>query len=610
MKIAVLPFNAGPGTEPALARQSSGFIGEVVRQASDHDINPVSYLGRTEEEGAPRFAHFNPSESLNETEMLADFFEKSGVDMVVDGLLTENENGTGTVVVRWSRKDDPGAKTNEYTYLPGGMLKALRSIIEDFSGSVGGVIGEGLETDQALFGTGSADAFRKFLIGYDAAQYVERSQGLVLKSFDPHPALTSLVEAIEIDSDWEAPALTLMEFSRLCTLYRLGNGPMIEKNLRRLVEADPKDARAWFALGNLLTATDKHTEAAEAFEKAHVADPKEPAILIRLAQEQLALNMPVNAERNLRKAADIEEGEMPARDLLSMVLVQTGRGHEVPELWHEAMRKFPQNGAAHAKHAASLYNANKKEQAMKAFEDALTTLEDPTFVKRFFAPVLVKEENLDRAMDLYEDVLDVAPTDVTVLGEYAQTLSAAGRDFEVPKVLRDILAANPDPNTRAMAQAWLIELEQPQRIEAIKDATERAEKGDFEGALAQLAPLRAWLADYWKLWALLASVHNNLKQFDEAERAARKTLEQYPACEPVYGELCTALSGLGRDEEAYHLMKVALGNMPNSLLIAINYAMAAKRTGDREEALHVARQIRQATNNAENLRSVLDEIES
>ena len=97
MKIAVLPFNAGPDTEPALARQTSGFIGEIVRQASKSDINPVSYMGRTEESGMPRFAHINPSESLNDKDMISDFFEKSGVQMVVDGLLTEKESGAGKI---------------------------------------------------------------------------------------------------------------------------------------------------------------------------------------------------------------------------------------------------------------------------------------------------------------------------------------------------------------------------------------------------------------------------------------------------------------------------------------------------------------------------------
>jgi Flp pilus assembly protein TadD len=610
MKIAVLPFNAGPETEPAFARQASGFVGEVARQISDHEINPVSYMGRVEGEGVPRFAHVNPSEALNDEKMISEFFDQSDVDKVVDGLLTENEAGGGTLTVRWHERSRPEAVKKEYSYLPGGMLNALRCLVDDFMSNIGAELPQDLKSDQGLFGTEDAGAFRKFLVGYDATQYVERAQGMVIPTFDPGPAMEALVGAIEADHDWEGPYLTLVELSRLCTHFRLGNATIIEKHLRRLTELQPEDARAWFALGSLCSAADRHDKAAEAFEKAHAVDPKEPAILSRLGQEQLALKMPVNAERTFRKAIELEGDDKPTMDMLANVLALTGRGHEVPDLWRGVIEKSPQNAHAHAKLALTLAGIGRKEDARKAFDFAIETIEDSAIVKRYYAPFLAGEEEFDRAMDLYEDVLDVAPTDIAVLIEYAQTLSAAGRDFEVPKVLRDVLSANPDLNTRARTTAWLLELEQPKRVEVVESATKRAETGDFAGALNELAPMKTWLADYWKLWAVFSSVHNNLGNFAEAERDARRVLEMFPACEPVYGELCTALAGLGRESEAYDLMKVALGNMPSSLLVAINYGLAAKRAGDREEALKIARQIREVTRNAENLQGVLAEIEA
>ncbi len=610
MKIAVLPFNAGPNTEPAYARQASGFVGEVVRQATGEEVNPVSYMGRADDGGIPRFAHINPSESLNDDQMILDFFAQSDTDRVVDGLLTENEGGSGNLTVRWWTRGEDAPVKREYTYLPGGMLKALRSLVEDFTSDLGKELPEELKTDEGLFGTDSESGFRNFLKGYDATQYVERAQGMVLESFDPQHALDALAQAVEADNDWEGPYMAMIELVRLCTMYRLGNVQVLEKGLKRLIEVQPKDARAYFAAGNLYATAGAHDKATEAFEKAHQNEPDEPAILTRLAQEQLALKMPVNAERNLRKAIELEDDEKPSMDLLAAVLMQTGRGHEVPELWKSIIEKNAQNAQARAKLAMTYAGLNKKDEATKTFEQALTDLEDPTIVKRFFAPFLVQNEELDRAMDLYEDVLDVAPTEVPVLMEYAQTLNAAGREFEVPKVLRDILAANPDQNTQAMTNAWLLELEQPKRVAAVQSASEKAEQGDYKGALDELLPLKNWLADYWKLWAILATVHNSLNEFSQAEHAARRALEQYPACEPVYGELCTALAGQNRESEAYDLMKVALMNMPNSLLIAINYALAAKRAGDKEEALKVGRQIREATRNAENLQHVLAEIES
>ncbi|HXH62084.1 MAG TPA: tetratricopeptide repeat protein [Fimbriimonadaceae bacterium] len=610
MKIAVLPFNAGPNTEPSFARQSSGFVGEVVRQFSGHEVSPVSYMGRADENGMPRFAHINPSETLNDPQMIVDFFEQSDTDKVVDGLLTESGAGSGSIKVRWTDRDSDGQVEKEYSYLPGGMLKALRSLVEDFATNVGVEVPAELATDQGLFGTEDAAAFRNFLIGYDATQYVDRAQGMVLSTFDPQPAMEALLGAAQADRDWEAPYLTLIELARLCTVYRLGNVPKIEKNLLSLAELEPKDARAWFTLGNLYSASGSHDKAAEVFEKAHAVQPEEPAILTRLGQEQFALGMPVNAERTFRKAVDLEGDDKPSMDYLANVLAQTGRAHEVPDLWRSLVAESPQNSQARAKLAVSLLRAGKKDDAKQTFEKAITELKDPAIAKRYYAPVLAEEEDYDRAMDLYEDVLDVAPTDVAVMTEYAQTLSAAGREFEVPKVLRDILNANPDQNTRAMTNAWLLEIEQPKRVEVVKTASEKAEAGDPKSALDELNPLRTWLADYWKLWAVLASVHNSVDEYDKAEEASRKALEIYPACEPVYGELCTSLAGQGREEEAYNLMKVALSNMPNSLMIAINYALAAKRAGDTEEARKMAGQIREFTKDAENLRHILAEIEA
>ena len=610
MKIAVLPFNAGPKTEPAIARQTAGFVGEVARQVTGTDINSVSYMGRAEDGGMPRFAHINPSEGLNDPEMITEFFNQSDVDKVVDGLLTETEGGGGSLTVRWHERGNLAAKEKQYSFLPGGLLKALRSLVDDFVTDAGAKLPEDMGSDQGLFGTEDSQAFRNFLLGYDAAQYVERAQGMVLQTFDPAPAMESLIMAVEADNDWEGPYLALLELGRLCTNYRLGNAQHIEKSLRRLTELQPNDARAWFTLGNLFSAAGQHDKAAEAFEKAHAADPAEPAVLTRLGLSQLSLGMPVNAERNFRKAIELEGDDKPTMDQLANVLVSTGRGHEVPALWKDLIEKSPQNGHAYAKLALTYIGLGNKDEARRAFEKGIEMLEDPLIVKRYFAPFLAQSEKLDEAMDLYEDVLDAAPTDVPVLSEYAQTLAAAGREFEVPKVLRDILAANPDPNTRAMTAAWLLELEQPQRVKAVESATKRAEQGDFQGALAELRPLKTWLADYWKLWAVTASVQNHLNSFAEAELAARRVLEMYPACEPVYGELCTALAGQGREGEAYDLMKVALGNMPSSLLIAINYALAAKRAGDTEEALKMARQIREVTKDAENLRHILREIES
>ncbi|MBI3722131.1 MAG: tetratricopeptide repeat protein [Fimbriimonas ginsengisoli] len=235
---------------------------------------------------------------------------------------------------------------------------------------------------------------------------------------------------------------------------------------------------------------------------------------------------------------------------------------------------------------------------------------DNTLIKRWYAPWLVTQGDLDRAMDFYEDVLDANPADVDVLLEYAQALEKAGRDFEVPAVLQNVLAANPDSNVRAQALAWKIELEEPKRVETMESARLKMERREFDKALQELRPLRNWLADYWKLWALLASGNNVIGNYPEAEDAAKRVIQLFPACEPAYAELATALGAQNRLEEAYSILRRAAAILPSSLPIFLNLALAAKRSGREDEARGIAKQIREGAGTDPEVAKALEEIEA
>ena len=135
------------------------------------------------------------------------------------------------------------------------------------------------------------------------------------------------------------------------------------------------------------------------------------------------------------------------------------------------------------------------------------------------------------------------------------------------------------------------------------------ETGDFQGAIRDLKPLRNWLADYWKLWFLLASAYNQTEQFADAEDSSRRLLELYPGFEPAYGEMTNAMTGQGRTDEAYQFIRFAAANNPSSLPIHLNLGLAAKRAGHVEEARSLAKQIREALGPNEELEPVLAEIE-
>lgn len=633
MRIAVLPFNASQGTSPALARQLAAFVAETTKSATGLEINAVSYLAQIEQEGQARAAFVNVSETLNEADFMAPLFadpdgdgpQEAPTEKAMDGLLSVQEDGSHTLTYRFF---DKGVELPSFeetlTFTNATIFETLNRLVRQLTEQGGGQLPEEL-ANGFQFGTEDGDAFVKFLEGYDALNYIQQANGAVAMEFSPDAAYTSLLEATKADLDFVAPYETLCALTRTCGHYRLGTFESAEAVLKDAAELVPDDFKAMYSLGELYGAVNLHDKSAEAYEKAlkihEKSKPDEEAsieewkleqasIYSRVGVAQMNMGMPVNAELNFRKAIELEGDDKPSINTLAAVLAQTNRAHEVPALWKQQLERQPNNPEIHAKYAISLFQADREKDAVEVFEKALVEVEENIFIKRFYAPLLAQQGDLDRAMDFYEDCIDVAPTDVPLLVEYARTLSAAERDFEVPAVLENILKANPDQNTRAEILAWKTELTEPRRAEVVKQAEEKMSAGDFEGAVKELRPLRNWLADYWKLWAVLAAAHNRLEEPEEAKEAAEKLITLFPGCEPAYAELMAALSAMGQYDQAFNVMQYAASQMPQSIGIQINLALAAKRAGHEDLAKNLSRQLREAIGPNQELEPVFAELES
>lgn len=618
------------GTPAYLGRQFSNFASEQIRMATDAEVNSVSYLTQVNEEDGPKVGFINFADMKLDDNQIKELFEQSGVDVLVEGNITSTDSGFD-LDVRFHHQGEEGPRVSEnWKVAKEEIFEVLHRLIKTISSEAQIELPEAWAGDELPYGTKNPDAFLKFLEGYDAFNYVQQAQGRVVSEFSPESAFSSLQEAMELDPEFLGSYEVLTELARACTAGRIGTYELLSEILEKAEAAEPNEFKAFFVHGELNQAINNFAGAADAYEKAvaardrvHAKRTEEgeidetyngdmSALLHRVGLAQFQAGMPVNAERNFRRALELEGDQPQSADMLSMVLQQTGREHEIVPLWKGILEKNPQNPEANVKYAVTLMQTGREEEGIAAFENALEVVEDKAVVKRFYAPLLANKGELDRAMDFFEDALDENSTDVQLLLQYAETLKKAERDFEIPKVLRDVLNCNPDQDTRANTLGWLIELEQPKRAQTVETAREKMEAGDFEGAVRELKPLRNWLADYWKMWALLSSAYNKLGQSEEAEDAARRLVELFPGCEPGYGELNAALGAQGKNEEAYHVMRYAFQNLPQSLGIFINLGLAAKRAGHEDEARNIARQVREALGPGEQineLEPVLSEIE-
>ncbi len=607
MKFAALPFNASPQSEAPLGRQLANFVCENLRMQEEAEAGLINLFVEVDQESGRRIAMANLGEALPEEEMVRQILSQGEVDVLMDGLLSGTEETGYELQARFHRKEggDPTIVCFSKAELAGaGIFDALRTLVR----RAAEIAGLELDEESPEFGTEDPGAFLNFLRGYDALPYIRQTQGRIVEEYSLEEAIDRLLASAKADPDYLAPYEMLVALVRECVQHRMGPVQKMEEALKELAPLAEDDARAWFVLGELYEATGRLNEAASAFEKAIAIEPDEPAFHTRLGIVFLRQGMPTNAERKFRKAMELEDEPKPSLDFLAQALTMLGRAHEVPALWRERVERDPTNGLLWAKLALSQLQAGDKAGATQSFEEGLNRAESPLIVKRYYARVLVEDGDLDRALDFYEDCLDETPTDVQLLIEYAQALEKANREADLPKVYRDILQCTQDPNLRAPALARLLELEQTKRTDQVEEARQRMEQERFDEAVRILRPLRNWLADYWKLWALLSAAFNRLGEHAEAEDAAKRLISLYPACEPAYGELATALTAQGKTDEALRVLAFARQQLPQSLPLAINYALAAHRAGRVDEARQLAQEILEATRGDAEIARILEPI--
>lgn len=616
MKIAVLPFNTAESTKPAYGRQFAGFVADTVRNFAEgeqqNDINVVSYLTQVDEQ-SQRVAYVNISDGMLPYEQLKELFSQGDVKRLQDGFLEATEDGFKLTVRVHGPESDTPLSEDVIAFPKSDLFVTIQDLIRRMAALAEIAVPPPVAEGTMEFGTTNPDAFLNFLEGFDALNYINQANGGVAVEFSPHPAFDALLAAIDLDADFQGPYQVLVQLARACVAYEIGDAMQVAKTLETAIEKYPEEFPAYFALGELYEKLGDLDKSSNYYERAIQRQPNDAGLYARLGLIQMRLNMPVNAERNFKKSMELDPSpENQAPDMLAATLAQQGRDHEVPVLWKGIVDANPQNGVARAKYAMSLIQAKKEEEGHKAFESALAELEDNAVVKRFYAAVLAESEDrddLDRAMDFYEDSLELAPNDIPTLMEYAQALRKADRVVDVPDVLKRVLASNPDQNTRAVALGELIELEQPKRAETVEKARAKLEAGDFEGAIRELKPLRNWLGDYYKMWYILAAAQNRSGQYAEAEQSTINLLNLFPGFEPAYAEFVGAMHGQQKFKEAYDIMQQAIQFNPNSLTVAINLAVAAQKAGDTDVARRLARQIREQIGPDTELESVLQELE-
>jgi tetratricopeptide (TPR) repeat protein len=132
-------------------------------------------------------------------------------------------------------------------------------------------------------------------------------------------------------------------YARALAAEKLGRLDVLERDLRAILAADPKNAQALNALGyTLADRTDRYPEALGYIEQALALLPDDAAVLDSMGWVQYRLGDHAKALEYLRRAYQANpDAEIAAH--LSEVLWASGQREEAKRIWREALRKNPDN---------------------------------------------------------------------------------------------------------------------------------------------------------------------------------------------------------------------------------------------------------------------------
>lgn len=608
-KITFLPFAVSETVPAGVGRQFGNLLGSGFEGVEGVEYEN-SLLMTQGQDGT-----ISPAPTSNDLlgeNVIREVLKQYASDAVVDGLLARADDQF-SITVRLSRPDAQAEIWQKEAPLAG--LKQTLAEAHAWIGEQLGVQGG----PSLRIEVSKPEAFLKYLEGYDALALAAQAQQGHAPRLDYVRGLDALLEAIALDPSLQAAYLAAIRLANSMIQARLAPPQEIEARLMRMAAGNPEDPAVHRTLADLYRLTGRTQDAIKAMDKAVALAQASQTVPIEAVAEFLrhlgmlrrSAGLLADAEISFRRAAELEPYPKPSLDLLTDILFETNRSHEAPGVWRQVIDLEPTQPDAWIRYAGVLFRLDRKEDAKRALEEALERTSGNVLVKRYLAPLLEEAGEHDRALDSYEDFLEAYPDHAETWLEYARALSSAGREHEVPDALRKALEANPNQHVKAHAQAWLFELENPKRVEAMKLAAEKVERDDLAGAVQDLERLVEWMPEYWKAWAFLANLYNRVGRHVDAERAAQHTLNLYPGSEPTYLDLANSLLGQGRHAEADSLLSQLASHGLTSLPLLITHAMVKKRLGKHDEARSIAAVVREAAGPGnQEVERVLAEIES
>jgi protein O-GlcNAc transferase len=254
-------------------------------------------------------------------------------------------------------------------------------------------------------------------------------------------------------------------------LYQAGKIPEAAERIRASLKLEPASSEAWSNLALVLESAGRREAAVNALKEAAKLAPRSPEILANLAAAELALGKVADAEASARRAIALEAQHAAGWHNLALALEPQGRLLEAMDAASRASALAPAE-AAYAGFKAQLeMTAGMRRKARATLDAALARKPNSAALQFQLAGLLERENELERAMQAYENVIRLEPTHGAALSQLLflrqrlgdwhdlQTLRAQFREGvakRMPLLSPFVLLSQPSTRAeqRGCAESW------------------------------------------------------------------------------------------------------------------------------------------------------------
>ncbi|WP_395834828.1 tetratricopeptide repeat protein [Cystobacter fuscus] len=356
----------------------------------------------------------------------------------------------------------------------------------------------------------------------------------------------------------------------------------------------------------LLHLEGQHQGAADELRLALATDEANPYLLTRLGEEYLLLGELERAERESRRAVELQPRYYEARLMLARVLKEARKSRLAQQHLRRAIRLKPREPEAYLQLAQLHLEARAHDKAVKAVEALAAALPGEVSGYRRLGMALAERGDAVRAERMLKRALERDPGDVEALITLARLNEKAGRLAAAEEYLARALERDPD-NVAMLEGAGRLALRLGSSVRA-RAYFDRllADAGDPEltvqvallflaardnpSALEVLDAARGGRGASPRVSFYAGLVHERLRHFEQAAAAYAEVPDGSVLVADARSRRALCLSQAGRHAEALALLAEALEENPEDTGLRIQQARAVERGGDPERAVALLRE--------------------